>query len=93
MQTVYKLNADELNNEFLESIKTLFPHKTIEVAIHEIDDVDQSQPRVGLQHAKFSPLPTRLKLTHDELHDRKPDYLTLPVDEIIMPSRDERYER
>ena len=44
MQTVYKLNADELNNEFLESIKTLFPHKTIEVVIHEIDDVDQSPP-------------------------------------------------
>lgn len=38
MQTYFKLNADELNNDFLESIKTLFPHKTIEVAIHEVDD-------------------------------------------------------
>lgn len=93
MQTVYKLNADELNNEFLESIKTLFPHKAIEVAIHEIDDENQSPPKAGLQHAKFSPFPARLKLTRDELHDRKPDYLTLAVDEIVMPCRDGRYER
>jgi hypothetical protein len=93
MQTVYKLNADELNNEFLESIKALFPHKTIEVAIHELDDENQSPPTAGLQRAKFSPFPARLKLTRDELHDRRPDYLTLPVDEIVMPFRDERYER
>lgn len=93
MQTVYKLKADELNNEFLESIKALFPHKTIKVAIHEIDDENQSPPTAGLQRVKFSPFPPRLKLTRDELHDRRPDYLTMPVDEIVMPSRDERYER
>jgi len=38
MQTVYKLNADDLNTEFLESIKSLFPHKIIEVAIHDVED-------------------------------------------------------
>jgi len=59
MQTVYKLNADELNNEFLESIKALFPHKTIEVAIHEVDDENQSPPTAGLQRAKFSPFPAQ----------------------------------
>ena len=93
MQTFYKLNADELNNEFLESIKALFSHKTIEVAIHEVDDENQILPKAGLQRAKFSPFPVRLKLTRDELHDRRPDYLTMSVDEIVMPSRDERYER
>lgn len=41
MQTVYKLNADELDNDFLESIKTLFRHKTIKVAIQEIDNKEE----------------------------------------------------
>jgi hypothetical protein len=93
MQTFYKLNADKMNNEFLESVKALFPHKTIEVAIHEVDDEKQILPTTGLQRVKFSPFPARLKLTRDKLHDRRPDYLTMAVDEIAMPSGEERYER
>lgn len=37
MYTVYRLNADELSAEFLESLKTLFRRKTIEIAITETD--------------------------------------------------------
>ena len=33
MYTLYRLNADELSVEFLESLKTLFRHKTIEIAV------------------------------------------------------------
>jgi hypothetical protein len=91
MQTLYKLNADELNNEFLESIKALFPHKTIEVAIHEIDDENPSE--VDVQRDKFSSFPTGLKLTGDELHHGRAEYLTMAVDEIDMPPREARYER
>lgn len=93
MQTVYKLNTDELNTEFLESIKTLFPHKTIEVFVHEADDESLPAKAVRLQPAKFSRFPDRLKMTRYEMAERRPEYQTLAVDEIVMPSRDERYER
>ena len=88
MQTYFKLNADELNNDFLESIKTLFPHKTIEVAIHEVDD--KSPSITVVQSGHFARFPNGLKISRDELHDSKPDYLSMAVDEIVMPSRDER---
>lgn len=42
---------------------------------------------------KFSPLPEKFKLSRDELNDRRPDYLTMTVNDIEIPSRDERYDR
>jgi hypothetical protein len=45
------------------------------------------------QSAKFSPLPAKLKLSRDELNDRRPDYQTMTVNEIEIPPRDERYDR
>ncbi len=42
---------------------------------------------------KFSPLPEKLKLSRDEMNDRKPDYLTMTVNDIEIPPRDERYDR
>ena len=41
----------------------------------------------------FSPLPEKFKLSRDEMNDRKPDYLTMTVNDIEIPSRDERYDR
>ncbi len=38
MQTVYHLNADELDNQFLEALKTLFKDKTIEIVVTEVDE-------------------------------------------------------
>ena len=43
MYTVYRLNADELSVEFLESIKALFPHKTIEIAVTEAETIEQDE--------------------------------------------------
>ncbi|PZN85334.1 MAG: hypothetical protein DM484_01610 [Candidatus Methylumidiphilus alinenensis] len=93
MQTVYKLNADELNTEFLESVKALFPHKTIEVAIHAVEDESLSLPSNFIQQRKFFPFPSGLKVTRDDINERRPVYMTIAVDEIIIPPRDERYER
>lgn len=92
MQTLYKLNADELNMAFLDSVKALFPHKTIEVAIHEVNDEAQL-PATDLQKAKFAQFPSRLTLTRDDMNARRPEYQTMTVENIVMPSRDERYER
>lgn len=38
MQTIYKINADELDSNFLESIKVLFRHKEIEIVVSERDE-------------------------------------------------------
>ncbi|MCP4426990.1 MAG: hypothetical protein GY803_21070 [Chloroflexi bacterium] len=38
MQTVYHLRSDELDNQFLEALKTLFKDKTIEIVVTEADE-------------------------------------------------------
>ena len=38
MQTIYQINADELNQDFLESIKALFKNKDIEIVVTERDE-------------------------------------------------------
>ncbi len=43
MYTLYRLNADELSVEFLESLKTLFRHKTIEIAVCEAETAEQDE--------------------------------------------------
>lgn len=38
MQTIYQINADELDQNLLDSIKALFKHKEIEIVISERDE-------------------------------------------------------
>ena len=38
MQTSYRLNANELNHHFLESLKTLFKDKEIEIVVYDVDE-------------------------------------------------------
>lgn len=90
METLYKINTDELTLEFLESIKSLFPHKAVEISIKEADRIPLGGDR---RRDIFAAFPSGLKLTRDEINDRRPEYLTMAVDHIVMPSRDERYER
>jgi antitoxin YefM len=40
MFTIYRLNADDLDANFLESLKAAFPHKEIEIAIGEADETE-----------------------------------------------------
>ena len=40
MYTIYRLNADELDSKFLESLKSAFGHKQIEIAVCESDETD-----------------------------------------------------
>lgn len=35
MYTLYKINTDELNENFISAIKAQFPHQMIEIAISE----------------------------------------------------------
>jgi hypothetical protein len=38
MQTIYRLNTDELTHDFVASLQTLFRHKSIEIVVSEVDD-------------------------------------------------------
>ena len=38
MQTIFRMNADELDQNFLESLKTLFKNKEIEITVSERDE-------------------------------------------------------
>lgn len=40
MQATYRLHTDELTGDFLDSIKQMFKHKTIEVTIIDEDEKD-----------------------------------------------------
>jgi antitoxin YefM len=38
MQTIYQINADELDENFLNSVKALFKDKEIEITVSERDE-------------------------------------------------------
>ena len=38
MKSVYRLNAEELDYQFLESLKSLFKNKEIEIVVSEVDE-------------------------------------------------------
>lgn len=43
MYTLYKLNADELDDRFLESLKAQFQHKTIEISVCEAEQSSEDE--------------------------------------------------
>jgi antitoxin YefM len=40
MQTIYQINADDLDQTLLESIKLQYKHKKIEIFVSEIDETE-----------------------------------------------------
>lgn len=38
METIYQLNADDLDENFLEGLKTSFKHRKIEIVVYERDE-------------------------------------------------------
>ena len=40
METTIKINTDALTPEFIQGIKELFPHKTVEITIQTADETD-----------------------------------------------------
>jgi len=43
MYTTYRLNTDELDDDFLDSLKALFKGKTIEIAVCEAENEAQDE--------------------------------------------------
>ncbi len=40
METTITINTDAITPEFIEAIKKLFPHKTVEINIQQADETD-----------------------------------------------------
>ena len=40
MQTIYRLKASELDNNFLEGLKTTFGDKEIKIIVYEVNETD-----------------------------------------------------
>jgi antitoxin YefM len=40
MQSIYRLKADELNEDFLEGLKRIFKDKEIEIVVSEVDETE-----------------------------------------------------
>ena len=38
METIYQLNADDLNEDLLEGLKASFKHKELEIVVYERDE-------------------------------------------------------
>jgi antitoxin YefM len=38
MYTVYRLNVNELDSQFIEALKTLFKDKDVEIIVSEVDE-------------------------------------------------------
>ncbi|MFM8331472.1 MAG: hypothetical protein ACKN9T_07265, partial [Candidatus Methylumidiphilus sp.] len=43
MYTLYKLNADELDQQFLDGLKAQFKHKTIEISVCEAEQASADE--------------------------------------------------
>ena len=50
MHTLYKINSDELNENFIAAIKAQFPHQLIEIAISELPQIEQDETAYLLAH-------------------------------------------
>ncbi len=40
METTFKINTDSITPDFIEGIKLLFPHKTVEITIQPADETE-----------------------------------------------------
>lgn len=40
MKTSIRINTDNLNTDIIESIKTMFPHKNVEITIQPADETE-----------------------------------------------------
>lgn len=74
METTIKINTDLLNVDFIEGVKKLFPHKTVEIIIQSADDTEYiiSNPALATE------LQERIESYH-----RKQEVISLKADELL----------
>jgi len=74
METTIRINTDLLDTDFVEGIKKLFPHKTVDIIIQSADDTEYilSNP------AYANELQERI-----ETYEKKKEVIKLKSDELI----------
>lgn len=78
MYTLYRLNADELDTEFLASLKQLFAHKAIEIAVCESSSAAADETAYLLADPANR---ARLLEAIDNVH-RQQDLVTVDLDDL-----------
>jgi hypothetical protein len=74
METTIKINTDALTPEFIEGIKKLFPHKTVEINIQETDTTD---------YILSNPNYDKVLQERIEKYNLKKEVINLKADELL----------
>ena len=74
METTIRINTDLLTSDFVDGIKKLFPHKTVDIIIQSADDTEYilSNP------AYVTELKERI-----EAYEKKKEVIRLKADELL----------
>ena len=74
METTIRINTDLLTSDFVDGIKKLFPHKTVDIIIQSADDTEY----ILSNHAYSKELQERI-----ETYEAKKEVISLKADELI----------
>ena len=74
METTFKINTDSITPEFIEGIKKLFPHKTVEIKIQPADETD---------YILSNPVFTQVLLNRIAEYESKKKVISLKADDLV----------
>ena len=74
METTIRINTDSLTPEFIEGIKKLFPHKTVEISIQPADETD---------YILSNPVFTQVIQDRIAEYEAKKQVISLKADELL----------
>ncbi len=74
METTIKINTDSITPDFIEGIKKLFPHKTVEITIIPADDND---------YILSNPVFTKVLQERIEAYKASKEVVSLKPDELL----------
>jgi hypothetical protein len=74
METTIRINTDLLTPDFIDGIKKLFPHKTVNIIIQAADDTE---------YILSNPAYARELQERIEAYEKKKEVVKLKVDELL----------
>jgi len=74
METTIKINTDAITPEFIQGIKMLFPHKTVEITIQPADETD---------YILSNPVFTQVLQDRIAAYEAKKNVISLKTDDLV----------
>jgi hypothetical protein len=74
METIIRINTDSLTIEFIEGIKKLFPHKTVEITIQPADETE---------YILSNPAYAKVLQDRIEAYEAKKELISVKEDELL----------